>query len=107
MELAEEIYQITQKGSFAKDFGLKDQIQRAVVSVVSNIAEGDERDSNKQSAYFFKIAKASNAEVITQLNLAKRIGYIEETNLKILEEKAMKIGAGLFRLIKARGGYNS
>jgi len=105
IDLAAEIYDITGKGKFANDYGLKNQIQRAVVSISSNIAEGDERESNKQSAYFFKIAKASNAEVITQLNIANRIGYINDDLLLKLESQASKIGAGLHGLIKTRGGY--
>lgn len=105
IDLAAEIYELTGKGRFAKDFGLRNQIQRAVVSIASNIAEGDERDSDKQSAHFFKIAKASNAEAITQLNIAQRIGYIDENVLLKLETLAMKIGAGLYGLIRARGGY--
>ncbi|MEM6319971.1 MAG: four helix bundle protein [Bacteroidota bacterium] len=94
INLAEDVYRITNKKPFSTDFGLKNQIQRAVVSISSNIAEGDERDSNKQSSHFFKIAKASNAEVITQLNIAYRIGYLDEIQLSDLEGKAMKIVRG-------------
>ena len=107
IDLAANIYELTKGQPFSNDYGLRNQIQRAVVSVSSNIAEGDERDSNTQSTYFFKIAKASNAEVITQLNIAYRIGYINKETLEMLELKAKKISAGLYKLIERRGGYNS
>lgn len=80
--------------------------KRAVVSIPSNIAEGDDRGSNRASVHFFNIAKGSSAEVITQLNIAHNIGYIDEQTLKELENEAMKINASLKNLIKARGGEN-
>lgn len=104
--LASKIYEISRSNSFSKDYGLCNQIQRAVVSISSNIAEGDERGSNKEAVYFFNIAKGSTAEVITQLNIAHRIGYIEKNTLEKLEDQAQKIRASLKNLIKARGGYN-
>jgi len=52
-DLAVEIYKITNCGQFQRDFGLRDQIRRAAVSIASNIAEGDERNTNKESIYFF------------------------------------------------------
>ena len=102
IDLAEAVYKITREGAFSKDFGLRDQIQRAVVSIPSNIAEGDERRTNKESIYFFNISKGSAAEVITQLHIAKRIGYIEQTTLENLEGHSEKIRASLKNLIKAR-----
>ncbi|MBK7938572.1 MAG: four helix bundle protein [Lewinellaceae bacterium] len=75
MDLTENIYRMTQEPSFSRDFALKDQIRRAAVSIASNIAEGDERGTNRESVHFFNIAKGSAAEVITQLNIAHRIGY--------------------------------
>ena len=63
IDLAEMIYTITRTGAFSKDFGLCDQIRRAVVSISSNIAEGDERETDRQAVYFFSVAKGSTAEV--------------------------------------------
>ena len=102
MDLVTGIYQITKKGKFAEDFGLKKQIQRAGVSIPSNIAEGDERKSNKEAIYFFNIAKGSAAEVITQINIAHRIGYIDETIFTKFENQTEKVRASLKNLIKAR-----
>lgn len=102
LELATTIYSISKEGSFAKDFGLSNQIQRAVVSISSNIAEGDERRTRNESIHFFSIAIGSIAETITQLNIAYRIGCIDEHTLIELENKSEKIGASLKNLIKAR-----
>lgn len=75
-ELAKLIYTYAQKGEFKKDFGLKEQLQRSSVSVMSNIAEGFGRGSNKEFVQFLFIAKGSVAEVQAQLYLAKDVGYI-------------------------------
>lgn len=64
-DLAVFIYRLTDHGMFAKDYGLRDQIRRAVVSIPSNIAEGGELGSDKQAVRFFYIAKGSSAEVLT------------------------------------------
>lgn len=102
MELAVEIYRISRQKPFARDFGLCNQIQRAVVSISSNIAEGDERGTNRESVYYFNVAKGSTAEVITQLHIAKRIDYIDTDTFEKLEDKTGKIRASLKKLIKAR-----
>ena len=104
MGLAEDIYKITSTGKLANDFGLKNQLQRAAVSVPSNIAEGDELGTNKNGIRHFYIAKGSAAEVVTQILLAKRIGYLDERIANPVIEKGSKIGAMLNKLIKARGG---
>ncbi len=106
LELAVEIYKVCRIQPFSKDFDLCNQIQRAVVSISSNISEGDERKTNRESVYFFNVAKGSCAEVITQLNIAFKIGYIDNKTFSDLENKAEKIRASLKNLIKARGGYN-
>lgn len=66
------------------------------------IAEGDERNSDKEAIHFFNIAKGSNAEVITQLNIAYRIGYLEKEVFEKCENQAEKVSASLKNLIKAR-----
>ena len=71
-----EIYKLSNKGSFSKDFGLRDQIRRASVSILSNVAEGFERNGNKEFSQFLSIAKASAAEVRAQLYVAKDLVYI-------------------------------
>ena len=91
-----DIYQITRQGAFAKDFGLGNQIQRAAVSVMSNIAEGFERGSRGEFHQFLSIAKSSCAELRSQLYVAVDIGYIEQSRFERIladaEEVARIIG---------------
>jgi len=105
-DLAVEIYNITSFGEINKDFDLRNQIRRAAISIPSNIAEGDERDTDKESVRFLYIAKGSLAEVVTQLEIAKEIGYIDENQLEQLESKCRKIGKMLGSLIKTRSKEN-
>ncbi len=76
--LAVRIYQLTAKELFSHDFGLKDQIQRAAVSVMSNIAEGFERYSRAEFRQFLSIARGSVAEVRSQLYIAGSLNYTSE-----------------------------
>lgn len=76
--LTKRIYELTQMAEFAKDHGLKNQIQRASVSIMSNIAEGFERETDKDKALFLGYAKASVGEVRSQLFLALDLGYVSE-----------------------------
>ena len=66
-ELAKSVYRITLNQRFARDFGLRDQIRRASVSILSNIAEGFERDGDKEFIQFLSLAKGSCGEVRAQL----------------------------------------
>ncbi len=81
-ELTKLIYSLTKLPKFSRDFALRDQICRASVSVMSNIAEGFERHSNAEFVNFLYIAKASSGEVRSQLYVALDQGYITETQLK-------------------------
>lgn len=74
--LTKRIYEVTQEGAFARDFGLRDQIRRASVSVMSNIAEGYDRNSPAEFARFLAIAKGSCAEVRSQLYAALDVEYL-------------------------------
>jgi len=77
---------------FARDFGLSSQIQRASVSIMSNIAEGYERDSSNEFHRFLTIAKASCAEVRSQLYIALDIGYIDRDTFSTLMKQAEEVG---------------
>ena len=77
-ELNKEIYGITGKSRFSKDFALRDQIRRASISISSNIAEGFGRKTDKEFIYFLNVAKASCYEVKSQLYLALDVGYIDK-----------------------------
>ena len=97
--LVREVYAMTGSGDFCKDYGLKDQIQRASVSICSNIAEGFERRGNKEFINFLWIAKGSVAEVCSQLHNAHDLGYITEERFKTMYDSAKQIGGMLFNLI--------
>jgi len=101
-KLAVLVYRLTQKGPFTRDFGFRDQIRRSAISVPSNIAEGDERGSNKDAIRFFYFAKGSLAEIRTQLEIANEIEYIDNSVFNELEEICIVIGKMLGSLIKAR-----
>ncbi len=87
-QLTKEVYQATQQGMFAKDFGLAGQIQRAAVSVMSNIAEGFDRDSQAEFSHFLAIAKASCSEVRSQLYVALDVNYIDQPTFNQLPSRA-------------------
>ncbi len=101
-ELAVLIYKISNEGSLGKDFGLRDQIRRCAVSIPSNIAEGDERNTDKESIRFFYIAKGSLAELLTQLQIALEVGYIGKDVFESLDSDCKEIGRMLGALIKSR-----
>lgn len=101
-DMAVYIYKLTNSGAFTKDFGLRDQIRRASVFMASNIAEGDERDTDKDSVRFLYMAKGSLAELLTQVEISKDIGYITNKEFKFFFEEYEMIGRMLGKLIKVR-----
>ncbi|MDY6854425.1 MAG: four helix bundle protein [Thermodesulfobacteriota bacterium] len=90
-ELVREVYKITNKDKFAKDFGLKDQIRRASVSIMSNISEGCERGSDKEFNQFLNYARGSAAEVKSQLYIALDLEHIDEFVFKKMHDKCTDI----------------
>ena len=97
-DLTNSIYQITKQPSFSRDYGLCDQIRRASVSVMSNIAEGFDRAGRAEFHQFLVIAKGSVAEVRSQLYVALDAKYIEQNKfkeLKSLAEETSRIIGGL------------
>jgi four helix bundle protein len=98
--LAKEIYQETSRAPLSRDFGFRDQIRRAAVSGMSNIAEGFERGGNKEFHQFLSMAKGSVGEVRSQLYVALDVGYLEKKDFDRLFAVAHEAG----RLI---GGFMS
>ena len=99
-ELTLEVYKLFE---YSKDFGFKDQIQRASISIMNNIAEGFERGTNKQFQYFLYVAKGSCAEVRSMLIIAKDLGRITATCFQFLfglTEEISKTIAGLLRSLR-------
>ncbi len=97
-ELSLGIYRMTNEGSFSRDFGLKDQIRRAAVSVMSNIAEGFEQYSRSEFRHFLSIARGSASEVRSQLHLAHELGYVPEPEFAAQLELCMEISRMLAAL---------
>ena len=95
------IYRFTEQGSFTKDFGLKDQIRRAVVSVMSNIAEGFESQTQAQFVRFLGHAKASAGEAISQLYVALDIRYLTKKQF----EQAFELSDKVIRQIQRFMAY--
>lgn len=90
-ELAKKIYAKSNSDHFSRDFGLRDQIRRAVVSVMSNIAEGFERGGDKEFVQFLYLAKGSCGEVRCQLYIARDQDYISETEFDQLTGECIAI----------------
>jgi four helix bundle protein len=99
MQLANMVYTNLES---CRDYGLRDQMQRASVSIPSNIAEGYERNSNKEFIQHLFISKGSCAELRTQIYLAIKIGIFDESMGNELLELTKKISAMLMKLIKTR-----
>lgn len=99
-DLVQKVYAITRSGEFSRDFGLSDQIRRAAVSVMSNIAEGFERNSTKEFIQFLYIARGSAGEVRSQLYVALDLGYVTEIAFGELLMKAEEISKAIFGFIK-------
>lgn len=95
-ELVREIYAVTRCGEFASDRGLKDQIQRASVSITSNIAEGHERGTTRDLILFLYYAKGSAGEVRSQLWNAEDVGYLSTGKAVDLRGKAAHISGQIF-----------
>ncbi|HZG53462.1 MAG TPA: four helix bundle protein [Pyrinomonadaceae bacterium] len=98
-ELTRRIYFATNRGSFSRDFGLRDQIRRASVSIMSNIAEGCERSGTGEFVQFLAIAKGSAGEVRAQLYVAFDQGYLERSVFEELLSTATQISRMLSGLM--------
>ncbi len=100
LEISLQIYQVTRKFPSFETYGLGDQLRRAAVSIVSNIAEGASRKSEKDFAHFLQISLGSTYEVETQLHIAYRLGYISEETLNTLLDKINSIEKQLYEMIQ-------
>ncbi len=99
-EITQMIYQISSASNFSKDFALVNQIRRASVSILSNIAEGFERNGDKEFIQFLTIAKGSCGEVRAQLYVALDQNYIDKEQFVIIKNKLVETNRMLSRLIK-------
>ncbi len=105
-ELVKNVYEMTKKSAFSKDYGLKDQIRRASTSTMSNIAEGYERDGTREFIQFLSVAKGSTGEVKSHLYAALDQEYITQAEFEILSTLVAETGgmiAGLMAYLKQSG----
>ena len=100
--LAMRVYRVSESQDLKKDFGLCDQIRRSAVSVASNLAEGDERSSDRDSVRFFYMAKGSVAEVRTQIQIACETGHLRKPEYDSLEAEYEQLAKMIGSLIKVR-----
>jgi four helix bundle protein len=109
-ELTRRIYKISGRAAFAKDFSLRDQIRRASVSIMSNIAEGYDRSGTAEFIHFLAMAKGSAAEVRCQLYVATDLDYIEKAEfneLTVLAAETGRMVGGLMKYLRNAGHKGS
>ncbi|MBZ5553630.1 MAG: four helix bundle protein [Acidobacteriia bacterium] len=102
-ELAKDTYRITSNAKFGRDFCLRDQMRRASVSILSNIAEGFERSGDKEFQQFLALAKGSCGELRSQLYIALDQQYVSEEQFaetRLKSEEVSKMLAGLIRYLR-------
>ena len=97
--LSQEIYRLTRESRFSKDFGLSDQIRRAAISIMSNIAEGFERGGNQEFIQFLYVAKGSCGEVRSQLYVAFDQSYIAQKNCDEVSKPFRRLSIMISNLI--------
>ncbi len=99
-ELTNEIYEITKGKVFCRDYGLRDQIRRAAISIMSNISEGYERGGNQELIHFLSIAKGSSGEVRCQVYIAGDQKYINKDKCDLLIDKCRKLSIMINNFMK-------
>ena len=98
--VARKIYAVAASGPFSRDFGLKDQMCRAAVSILSNIAEGFERGSDKSFQNFLSIANGSAGELRAQLYIALDLGYLSQEQFADIQSDVVRVGKMIVGLIQ-------
>jgi four helix bundle protein len=99
-EINRFVYSITKAGEFARDFGLRDQIRRASVSIMANIAEGFGRRSDKDFAYFLNVSRSSVAEVQSHLYVALDLKYVSQDDFELVYSKLDEVSRMIFGLVR-------
>lgn len=106
-KIVSEIYEVTGKGDFKKDFALRDQIRRSAIGILSNIAEGFESGSDAQFARYLKIAKGSAGECRAQPYIALDQNYISKEEFEDIKKELITNAKQVTRLINYLNGSNS
>ena len=97
--LTKQVYEVSGQAGFARDYGLRDQLRRAAVSVMSNIAEGYESQTQEQFIRYLGYAKASAGEVRSQLYVALDVGYLDQAQFEALYDLVDKCSRQLSRFV--------
>ena len=105
--LVNDVYKVTKKGAFRRDFSLRDQITRAAVSSMSNIAEVFERGSRREFIQFLNVAKGSTGEVRSQLYVALDQEYVDQKMFEKLRGSALAVSRRLAKFIRYLEDYPS
>lgn len=100
IQLAKLVFKLLENKTYEREYGFKDQIKRAVISISNNIAEGSEYNNNKQFVRFLKIAKGSCAEVRNMLILAKELQFCTENETKESSQLSIEISQNISNFIK-------
>lgn len=100
IDLVSEIYTLTERFPSSENFGLTSQLRRAAVSIPSNISEGSARSSDAERKRFLQIARSSLVEVDTQIEIALKLNYFEESDIERLADLSNQIFAMLSKMIK-------
>lgn len=94
------VFKLLENKTFEREFGFKDQIKRAVISITNNIAEGSEYNNNKQLIRYLKISKGSCAEVRSMLILSRELGFCSQTEIEESYKTSIEISQNLSNFIK-------
>ena len=102
IELTEKVYEtINKNNKLQRDFSLAEQLKKSAISIPSNIAEGFERESNKEFIRFLYIAKGSCGELRTQIYIAKKLGYLKGEEYHFLTNLSEKVSKMIMSLIES------
>ena len=107
VDLAQQIYKVTERFPSNEQFGLTSQVRRAAVSIPSNIAEGAARQTKKEFLNFLHIAKGSLSELDTQLEIVRRLEYLDQARWEALDERLERIDRMLSGLVRSLRRRNS
>lgn len=100
IELVGEIYKLTNTFPSSENFGLTSQLRRAAVSIPSNISEGSARSSDAERKRFLQIARSSLVEVDTQIEIALKLDYLSDDDIKLLTDLSNQVFAMLSKMMK-------
>jgi four helix bundle protein len=100
IQLAKLVFKLLENKTFEREYGFKDQIKRAVISITNNIAEGSEYNNNKQLIRYLKISKGSCAEVRSMLIVSRELGFCSQIEIEESYKTSIEISQNLSNFIK-------